>query len=215
MDEICVDAFSFLLLLRSYILLLASCYCYRVFWWPTDPAVCRGQPQGANPPPSSTREKAGTNHLNEEITPLLPTGIGEWFSQTISNLCNGGALYAPYSYLSISNMLCGGGGGEKVVTLAAAYHAVFRVIIYGPWISQASVTYHTMPAPTGLPLLALKLHCHFDISGITAVYCRLRCYNPCCCWCPCFFLASYSWANDILIVYCVSSVACFADEVVK
>jgi hypothetical protein len=26
------------------------------------------------------------NHLNEEITPLLPTGIGERFSQTISNL---------------------------------------------------------------------------------------------------------------------------------
>ncbi len=31
-------------------------------------------------------EKAGRNHLNEEITPLLPTGIGERCSQTISNL---------------------------------------------------------------------------------------------------------------------------------
>jgi hypothetical protein len=36
--------------------------------------------------PFSTRGKAGRNHLNEEITPLLPTGIGERFSQTISNL---------------------------------------------------------------------------------------------------------------------------------
>ncbi len=30
--------------------------------------------------------KASRNHLNEEITPLLPTGIGERYSQTISNL---------------------------------------------------------------------------------------------------------------------------------
>ncbi len=38
--------------------------------------------QGANPTPSSTRiAKAGKNHLNEEITPLLPTGIDEWYSQ--------------------------------------------------------------------------------------------------------------------------------------
>ncbi len=37
-------------------------------------------------PPFSTRGKAGRNHLNQEITPLLPTGVGEWFSQTISNL---------------------------------------------------------------------------------------------------------------------------------
>jgi hypothetical protein len=27
--------------------------------------------------------KAGTNRLNKEITPLLPTGIGEQYSQTI------------------------------------------------------------------------------------------------------------------------------------
>ncbi len=38
------------------------------------------------PPPSSTRGKAGRNKLNEEITSLLPTGIGERFSPTISNL---------------------------------------------------------------------------------------------------------------------------------
>jgi hypothetical protein len=30
-----------------------------------------------NTPPSSTRGKAGRNHLNEEINPLLPTRIGE------------------------------------------------------------------------------------------------------------------------------------------
>ncbi len=39
------------------------------------------------PPPLPLRvAKAGTNHLNEESTPLLPTGIGERYSQTISNL---------------------------------------------------------------------------------------------------------------------------------
>ncbi len=33
------------------------------------------------------RGKSGRNHLNEEeITPLLPNGIGERYSQTISNL---------------------------------------------------------------------------------------------------------------------------------
>ncbi len=30
--------------------------------------------------------KTGKNQLNEELTPLLPTGIGERFNQTISNL---------------------------------------------------------------------------------------------------------------------------------
>jgi hypothetical protein len=40
--------------------------------------------QGADShPPSSTLGKAGRNHLNKEITPLHPTGIGERFSQTI------------------------------------------------------------------------------------------------------------------------------------
>jgi hypothetical protein len=44
-------------------------------------------PQGADPlPPSSTRGKAGRNHLNEEIIPLLSTGIGERYSHTISIL---------------------------------------------------------------------------------------------------------------------------------
>ena len=38
------------------------------------------------PPPYSTRGKAGRKHLKKEITPLLPTEIGERFSQTISNL---------------------------------------------------------------------------------------------------------------------------------
>jgi hypothetical protein len=47
--------------------------------------VSRSQGADLNPPPS-TRGKAGRSHLNEEITPFLPTGIGERFSQTISNL---------------------------------------------------------------------------------------------------------------------------------
>jgi hypothetical protein len=41
-------------------------------------------PQGADPHPPPLRVgKAGRNHLNEEITPLLPTGIGERYSQTM------------------------------------------------------------------------------------------------------------------------------------
>jgi hypothetical protein len=37
-------------------------------------------------PPPSTPGKAGRNPLNEKTTPLLPAGISERFSQTISNL---------------------------------------------------------------------------------------------------------------------------------
>jgi hypothetical protein len=41
-------------------------------------------PQGADPfPPSLLYARANRNNLNEEI---LPTGIGERYSQTISNL---------------------------------------------------------------------------------------------------------------------------------
>ena len=41
-------------------------------------------PQDADPSSLPLRVvKAGRNHLNEEITPLLPTGIGERYSQTI------------------------------------------------------------------------------------------------------------------------------------
>jgi hypothetical protein len=43
--------------------------------------------QGADPLPLPLRvATTGNHHLNEEITPLLPTGIGERCSQTISNL---------------------------------------------------------------------------------------------------------------------------------
>ncbi len=37
-------------------------------------------------PPPLHVGTAGKNHLNVEITPLFPTGIGERYSQTISNL---------------------------------------------------------------------------------------------------------------------------------
>jgi hypothetical protein len=56
-------------------------------------------------------------------------------------LCNGGALYAPYSFLSISNMLCVG-GGIRVVTLAVVYDPVLRVIKYGPWINLSAQIKH-------------------------------------------------------------------------
>ncbi len=39
------------------------------------------------PPPPTNAEKAGRNHLSEENVHLLPAGIGERYSQTISNLC--------------------------------------------------------------------------------------------------------------------------------
>jgi hypothetical protein len=46
--------------------------------------------QGADPsPPLPLHVPVATaceNQLNEEITPLLPTGIGERYFQTISNL---------------------------------------------------------------------------------------------------------------------------------
>jgi hypothetical protein len=52
-----------------------------------NPKPIQARPQGTDPnPPSSTRGKAGRNNLNEEITPLLPTEIGERYNQTISNL---------------------------------------------------------------------------------------------------------------------------------
>jgi hypothetical protein len=54
-----------------------------------DLAVLRrvAQLEGADsPPPPLSVVKTGKNHLNEEITSLLPTGIGKRFNQTISNL---------------------------------------------------------------------------------------------------------------------------------
>ncbi len=45
-------------------------------------------PQGSDPPPFPIgAAKASRNHLSEKNTPLLPPGIGERCSQTISNLC--------------------------------------------------------------------------------------------------------------------------------
>ncbi len=57
---------------------LRSCYPDVIMW---------GLGTGCRPPPpSSTVGKTGRNHLNEEINPLLPTGIDERYCQTISNL---------------------------------------------------------------------------------------------------------------------------------
>ncbi len=53
----------------------------------SETAKCCSEPcvatTGCRPHPSySSRGKACWNHLNEEITPLLPTGAGERYSQT-------------------------------------------------------------------------------------------------------------------------------------
>jgi hypothetical protein len=51
------------------------------------------RPQGADSlPPPLRVAKTGKNHLNEEITSLLHTGIGERFIQTISHLGNAALL---------------------------------------------------------------------------------------------------------------------------
>jgi hypothetical protein len=46
------------------------------------------KPKGADPftPPTSMPGVVDKNHLNREITPLLPTGIGDRCSQTKSNI---------------------------------------------------------------------------------------------------------------------------------
>ncbi len=47
---------------------------------PVDTVESEGRPQVADPFPLLLRvAKTGRNHLNEEFTPLLPTGIGERF----------------------------------------------------------------------------------------------------------------------------------------
>jgi hypothetical protein len=52
-----------------------------------------GIPTGCRPPTLPLPvAAAGKNHLKDEITPLLPTGIGKRYSQTISNLGHGALL---------------------------------------------------------------------------------------------------------------------------
>jgi hypothetical protein len=53
-----------------------------------------------------------TYSSDEVLLDIVNFGVGQ-VSSTF--LCNGGSLYAPYSLLSISNMLCGG-RGNRVVT---------------------------------------------------------------------------------------------------
>ncbi len=51
-------------------------------------------PQGADPPPLLSVAKAVKNHLNELNTPLLPTGLGELYGQTIQIfLCQAALLH--------------------------------------------------------------------------------------------------------------------------
>ncbi len=67
--------------------LILICTLY-VYMWLGTLCTCGAHPQGADPPPTPLPlrvAKAGRNNLNNEITPLLlPTGIGERYSQTIS-----------------------------------------------------------------------------------------------------------------------------------
>ncbi len=44
-------------------------------------------------PPPLRVAKAGGNHLNEEVNPLLPTRIGKRYSQTITNLGHAALLH--------------------------------------------------------------------------------------------------------------------------
>ena len=63
------------------------------------PSGSQGPETPESPLPLSAA-KAGRNHLNEQNTPLLPNGIGEQDSQTISNLSQAALLHrcitAPY-----------------------------------------------------------------------------------------------------------------------
>ncbi len=58
------------------------------------------------PPPLLSVAMAGRNHLNEWNTPLFPTGIGERYSQTISNLCQAALsrrCVPPYKQVTVLN----------------------------------------------------------------------------------------------------------------
>ncbi len=66
----------------------------------------RSDPQGADSlqlPTPLRVEKTDKNHLDKEMTPLLPTGIGETFSRTISNL--GHAALLPMLTPPINDMV--------------------------------------------------------------------------------------------------------------
>jgi hypothetical protein len=44
------------------------------------------------PPPSGTKSGSSSYPFNEQNIPLLPTGVGERYSQTKSNLCQAALL---------------------------------------------------------------------------------------------------------------------------
>jgi hypothetical protein len=83
-----------------------------------------GRTTGCQPPPlpSSMIGKAGKNHLNKEITPLLPTGIGERFSQTISNLGHAAGLGLVVLGGTENLGPWGGGGGWIMQGKRFGYH---------------------------------------------------------------------------------------------
>ncbi len=74
----------------EFIFNLVHCASMKAFLVPPPPSaldIFEKWAQGADPPtlPLSVAT-AGKNHLNEEINPLLPPGIGEGCSQTVSNV---------------------------------------------------------------------------------------------------------------------------------
>jgi hypothetical protein len=90
---------------------------------PMSPSADASSPsqRGPTPPPLPLHmAKTGRNHLNKEITPLLPTGIGERFSQTISNLGHAALLRRcelPYKWKCWTNS-----GGPLVNSLLWAFY---------------------------------------------------------------------------------------------
>jgi hypothetical protein len=55
-------------------------------------------------------------------------------------------------------MLCGGGGGDRVVKLAVLYDPVFRVIKYVPWIN---LTWPRLHKTTYAPMIYTSLCVRF------------------------------------------------------
>ncbi len=90
---------------------------------------------GCRPPLSSTRGKAGRNKLNEEITPLLPTGIGERCSQTMSNLGHASLLRLCELPLYVRKCWTNSGGPLVNSVLCGTDHQLCVIVT---WMSEQS-----------------------------------------------------------------------------